>query len=273
MKWFKHFSDNHRGQSIQALLDKFGHAGPCAYYFILEMCNEKLDQLDDRSLSEDDCVFTFHRRVVCSAVRMRPSLVTQLLNYCGTIGLLSVRFQSEFIEIKMPILLDLLESDQKKSRSKRVTFAIQSRLEENKNRIEQNRIEKNILTPEAKNLPAKVSKAALRGCLPDFEFDEVCSRLLANVTHKAQNAWLEAYPSVDFITQEIRRANAWIETNPQKRPRDFGKFMLSWLSRAFENYRKGLPSNQKTQAQKVQDANDELRRKIEAEEKAKGGAA
>ena len=267
MRWFKHFSDNHRGKSMQALLDKFGHAGPCAYYFIVEMCNEKLEQLDGRSLSEDDCLFTFHRRVVGSAVRMRPSVVVQLLNYCETIGLLSVRFQSEYIEIKMPILLDLLESDQKKSRSKRVTLANKSRLEEELelDKESEEELEKDIITSELKNPPAQVSKAAIRGCLPEFSHDEVCEKRLATVTHKAQLAWLDAYRSVDFIAQEVRRAHAWIETNPKKAPKDFGKFMLNWLSRAFETYRKGIPSNQKTHAQKVQDSNEELRRKFESE--------
>lgn len=113
--------------------------------------------------------------------------------------------------------------------------------------------------PEKKQLilSAHVSRAADRGCIDEFIFDDVCRGRLESVTHRAQKSWLLAYPSVDFITQEVRRANGWIETNPQKAPKDFGKFMLNWLSRAYETYRKGLPSNRS----KV-DTNDETRRKI-----------
>lgn len=112
-----------------------------------------------------------------------------------------------------------------------------------------------------KALSTQVSKAAHRGCIPEFSHDEVCQDFLKNVTHRAQTAWLKAYPSVDWIVHEVRKANAWCETNPQKAPKDNGKFMVNWLSRAFESFRKGLPSNGPAH-NRVQASNDALREKI-----------
>lgn len=129
MKWFKHFSDNHRGQSVQHLLDEMGHAGPCGYYFLVEMCAEKLDRLDDSDLSNEDCKFRFHRRVVESALRLRSTAVTRLLNAGSTCNLFSYNIDGDYIEIKMPILLDLLEYDQKKSRQRRAKITTKKRLD------------------------------------------------------------------------------------------------------------------------------------------------
>lgn len=107
------------------------------------------------------------------------------------------------------------------------------------------------------------SKALPRGCIPQFQFCPICVERMQNVTYRAQESWLVAYPNVDWIVNEIRRAHAWAETNSKRAPKDWGKFMLSWLSRGYENYRK---SHQSVPTNRVQAGNDELRRKIEAGE-------
>jgi len=140
--------------------------------------------------------------------------------------------------------------------------------------IENNRIEKNTTNnkllvvsgtgeEEQKLLSDRPSKAQPRGCIDEFSHDEVCLEFLSNVTHKAQKSWLSAYPSVDWICHEVRKANAWCETNSHKAPKDKGKFMLNWLSRGFEDYRKSL------QSKNVYDPNAALREKLEREERMK----
>lgn len=141
MRWFKHFTDNHRGRSMQFLLDEMGHMGPCCYYNLVEMCVEKMDQKSDRTLEEADCLFSFHQRVVRQNLRISPTNLRQLLDICQTFGLFTFQFSGNTLEISMPIILDLLEYDQKKSRARRAQIAPQSRLE--KSRVEKNRTDQN----------------------------------------------------------------------------------------------------------------------------------
>lgn len=136
MRWFKHFTDNHRGRSVQYLMDEMGHSGLC-YFILMEMCAEKLErpsssadeQKINGGLSADDCEFIFHRRVVESALRLRRAAVERLLGSCQTSNLFSYKIEGEFIKIKMPILLDLLDYDSKRSRSRRANVASGSRLD------------------------------------------------------------------------------------------------------------------------------------------------
>lgn len=138
MKWFKHFTDNHRGRAVRLGFKEFGWAA-YAIYPIIEMCAEKLEKFNDRDLSESDCVFAFERSWICSAVSLKPFTVRSVLTHYQLAGWLAFSESDLEIEIKMPMLLDLLESDQKRSRLRRVQAARSSRLEQN--RIEESRIE------------------------------------------------------------------------------------------------------------------------------------
>lgn len=132
MKWFKHFTDNHRGQSVNKLLDEMGYFGPFLYFTIYELCAEKLDKFEDRELTQDDCIFRFHRRVICSATRAKPSTVGRGMVLGQSCKLWSFKIDGNYIEIFVPILLELLEYDQKKSRQQRAEKAPRKRLEKEK---------------------------------------------------------------------------------------------------------------------------------------------
>ena len=81
MKWFKHFTDNHRGRSVQRLMDKMGHSG-LAYYILMELCAEKLEKHSENPLVDSDCEFSFHPRVVENALRMKRKSTKNLLETC-----------------------------------------------------------------------------------------------------------------------------------------------------------------------------------------------
>lgn len=56
-------------------------------------------------------------------------------------------------------------------------------------------------------------------------------------------AWLAAFPGLD-IPQEIARANSWVINNPQSAPKsNSGRFIDSWLSRAFDRMDKSPGSD------------------------------
>jgi hypothetical protein len=129
MRFFKHFTDNHRGRTVQRFLDEMGPAGVMAYYFIMEICAEKLEKKDGKAATESDCVFVFNRRVIENVTRMKRKSTDKL----GIIGQECSVWewkpnQNEII-IKMPILLDLLDRDLKSARTRRARDAENPRLE------------------------------------------------------------------------------------------------------------------------------------------------
>jgi len=129
MKWFKHFADNNRGKSMEHLYETMGHKGPCAYWWLVEMCVEKLEKPTDREVTIDDCCFTFHSRTVRDTLRLSATNVSRLLHECATFGLLEFHVDGAFIKIKMPILLEWLDYDSKKPRPRRDRGANESRLD------------------------------------------------------------------------------------------------------------------------------------------------
>lgn len=133
MKWFKHFTDNHRGRSIQDLLDRMGHSGLC-YYLLVEMCAEKLEKKGDEMLTEADCQFHFHTRIVKQNLRLTTEKLKRLLSGCDANGLLSFQFDGSFLQINMPILLNLLNRDEFLARKIRAEHATKTRLDIDKNK-------------------------------------------------------------------------------------------------------------------------------------------
>ena len=56
-------------------------------------------------------------------------------------------------------------------------------------------------------------------------------RTWVGITESQTEAWRSAYPSVE-IDGELRRAAAWILSNPSDAPKtQFGRFLNAWLSR------------------------------------------
>lgn len=118
----------HHGRSINHLMDELGHTGLC-FFLLQEMCAEKLEPKIGRNLTADDCLFSFHLRVVLQALRLRPVGLERLLSSCQAAGLLQFEFCQNEIKITMPILLDLLDRDTKKARQTRAAAALKPRQE------------------------------------------------------------------------------------------------------------------------------------------------
>lgn len=127
MRWFKHYSDMHDGRSINDLLDKMGHTGLC-FFLLQELCAEKLD-VSSENLDESSTIFKFHQRIVRQKLRISLAKLERLLSVCQGNGLLSFHFYESFVEIKMPILLDLLDRDAKNARLRRAKNAQKPRLD------------------------------------------------------------------------------------------------------------------------------------------------
>lgn len=142
MRWFKHYSDNYRGRSIQDLLDQLGHTGLC-YFLLVEMCAEKLEK-DEQGLTEADCLFSFHTRIIRQNLRISPTNLRRLLDVCAANGLLSFELSGNSLQIKMPILLNLLERNTKKAQQTRIESARNTHLDKDKDKDVDKEEEKDI---------------------------------------------------------------------------------------------------------------------------------
>lgn len=96
------------------------------------------------------------------------------------------------------------------------------------------------LSPPQSEVPPVV------GAVSQFAGDPVCRELLKGVTTKAQRAWIEVYPDTEWLGGEIRKAHAWIASNPRRAPKQMARFLANWFSRAYEAYRKNQPVNATT---------------------------
>jgi hypothetical protein len=234
MKWYKHFTDNHRGKSTQYLLDELSYFGPFFKETIFEMCAEKLDRKDDRELSADDCVFVFHRRTVESATRAKRSTVGRALVAGQSANFWTFTENGEYFEIKIPILLDLFEYDQKKSRQRRAEVTPGTRLDQN--RIEKNRIDQNIVVSTE---PTKSVAVVAKKSIFLFKFGD---KEIA-ISEELVQSWSETYPK-EFLEIEIKKARNWLLSNPHKAPKsNFARFFNSWFNNGWETFRRGLKSN------------------------------
>lgn len=128
MRWFKHFSDNYRGRSINYLHKKMGHTGIACYYLLLEICTEKMEKDQEQSLDKGDCVLVLDANFVRTSLKTSANRVLTLLGHCQDFGLIEFRIFESDIEIKIPMLWDLLDYDSKRSRARRARAGLRPRL-------------------------------------------------------------------------------------------------------------------------------------------------
>ncbi len=230
MRWFKHFTDNHRGRSIQTLIDRMGHAG-LAYYLLLEACAEKLDKRPDRDLDETDCVFNFHPAVLRNILRMKSGSARQILGISQELGLFNFSESDNEVRIEMPMLLDLLDYDHKKTRERRVCVAPENRLENNRiyNRI--------YISPELKKSARSTSKET-------FSFSST-SEIKETIPKVFFENWQKLYDET-YLNREMVEMINWLLANPKKNKRTiqgWTQFMSNWFKRSWSQYQSGIPTN------------------------------
>lgn len=180
---------------MQALFQEFGHAGPCCYYTLMEMCTEKFElDFDGNPITK----FRFSEQIVRRNLHISRTNLENILNICQTFGLLSWKKDNKFIEIEMPMLLNLLDRDMKKPRKTRAQDAQNSRLE-----LE---LELELEEESIKEKPTRV-----RAAHPITEiWNENCGQLpkVQRVDGKRLKLVVEAwklFPEPEFWVSTIRR--------------------------------------------------------------------
>lgn len=266
MKWFKHYSNALDSESLADLIRDCGLQGYARYWILLEYLASQFDGETHSFRVPIDSV----RRLL--RIRSWNELET-FAERIGSIRGMELKRNGNVFEIEAAILLELQSKDFKKMRHDSGTSARKTKSKD-KDKEEDKDLDKEFIIcsdgdeKNSKNLPAiHLSNTQIHGAIAEFNSNEVCNNLLLKTEASVQKAWIDAYPSVSWITHEMTKANVWIKANPKKAPKNFGRFFSNWLAKGFENYRKGLPSNsnKKTFGQMKQERNEEILREIQAE--------
>ena len=239
MRWFKHYTDNHRGRSIQELLDKLGHTGPCCYYLLMEICAEKIEKTEN-PLNENDCIFTFNTRIIRQNLRISLTNLRHFLDICHGFGLLSYEFSGNSVQISMPILLNLLEKNIKKVPRKVLKSSQKVPLDKDKDKDKEYNIINDIIVGSDRE--KTLSKPTSSKNSNFFKF-KITDSFSVELPEQLAKSWAETYPK-DFIEEDLSKARNWLIANEHKWPKKhWHNFFNAWLARSWERYRVSLKSN------------------------------
>lgn len=97
-----------------------------------------------------------------------------------------------------------------------------------------------------------VTKLKAIGPIQEFT-NELHKHLLSTVPQDTQKLWLQTYQNLPWIEAEFTKMVNWIKVNPRKAPKSrLDRFVSSWLSRSWDEYRKTLPGQSSSQSHRTQ---------------------
>ena len=233
-----------------ALFEEFGHMGPCAYYFLVEMCAEKLEKRKNGAVTEEDCEFNFSSTLVRQNLHISQTRVRLLLDFCSTIGLLRYDVYEKFINIKMPKLLEYLDSDHKKPRLRRELTAIKTPLELELELDKELDKELDTITTTSKKSGVAISSQPRRSALTPVEFISV-NELFAAFDQETLSAWSNLYPDAEYLKRQSIKAWEWYRANAVKRPKTlkgWRRALNHWFDSDWAKHLKTIPSNKAGQS-------------------------
>lgn len=111
MRWFKHYTDNHRGTAFQKAFDQLGYQA-YSIYVLMEICAEKYDKQRVDDLGENADLFVFQRTYLQSVLRMKRRQTDLVLALFSELNWFQAVGNDLEIIIKFPKFADLFTSDQ-----------------------------------------------------------------------------------------------------------------------------------------------------------------
>lgn len=152
MKFFKHFTDANRGQSLQILRQKHGMAAIGRWWTLVEICAEKMEKSKEDEYTEAHCHFSFARPYLASSLGYANlKQASSYLEALAELGLCSVQDDADVVVISMPKLLESLDRDTKRARKLRVVSA-PKRKRKNKEKEEDKDIPKSKISASVENI-------------------------------------------------------------------------------------------------------------------------
>lgn len=198
MRFFKHFTDAHRGTSLQSLTNQLGLEGLARYWILVEICAEKLSKEKHEECTAEHCVFRFDQRYMRDTLRTHQlSRLSMFLRCVADVGLMSFSCEDNVVVISMPKLLEYMDRDTKRARTKRAPSA-----------------------PKIKNKIKNKNK--------DIEINDA-NDLVNAIGNEGIGKILELFPQ-DLIDYEFPFMAIWLKENGPKK--NYLTFAVNWLKKA-----------------------------------------
>ena len=124
MKFFKHFTDAHRGKSLQQLLrsknKEIGLKAIGIYWVLVELCAEKMTKEKTEEYGDQHCHFEFNTGYIRDTLGLhQTSTLAMYLRWYSDVGVMSAQCSNDVTSIYMPKLLECIDRDSKRARTER----------------------------------------------------------------------------------------------------------------------------------------------------------
>jgi len=205
MKFFKHFTDAHRGQSLQILRRKYDVAGIGRYWLFVELCAEKMTKHKEEEYSEKHCSFEFEKVYLMRCLGYANlKQCSSYLHALAELGLSAVQETPETYRCSMPKLLECIDRDSNRARTLRVVGA-PKRKRKNKEKEE------------------------------EIEYSQFTEAMLWNLLSELDQKSLRESFDSDYIDEQLT-AMAFFLRKTTKRYTSWNSFVLRWLKRDLKKW-------------------------------------
>ena len=197
-------TDASQDEKLSAVERSHGIGAYARYFKLLETVARQMDETDN-------CTVTYHASVWCLSLRYsRRDHCLSMLQALAKHGLCSLSADGELWTVTVPNLV--------KIRARKKPIGSKTRHTEVEVEVEVEVENK----PELKN-----SSGPPKPFLDDnFQWQ--------NISPPQVDRWQEAYPACD-IRMELSKMASYMQANPTKRKKNWGRFIVNWLSRTQDN--------------------------------------
>lgn len=213
MKWFKHYSDASKGETLEKIFRKYGLEGEARYWRLIELLAYRFDGSTDS--------FSFSLETIRQSLRHRSLTDCRLfLDHLTTISSLEVNHSDNDCVIKYDKIMKIKDNHHKNlpvDGNKK-----EKNLPLDKIRIDKNRIDKN----KKENIKEKtiLNNSPLE--VLSFDDPEIITWLRKG-SLPIQEKLLKKYDE-DYLARTIEKAFYWQNENKK---RQAGSFLSSWIER------------------------------------------
>lgn len=220
MKWFKHYSDASRGETLEKIFIKFGLEGEARYWRLVELMAYRFDGSTDS--------FRFTLETIRQSLRHRSLTDCRLfLDHLTTLSTMKVEYSGNDCLIKYDKIMKIKDNHHKNLLV--VSKQLASDLPLDKKRIDKKRIDKNIKEnikekELVKNEAGKEIDSPLSFL---FSNEPEIKKWLGTGMKIIQTELLNTYQE-DYLRDSIVNAYAWQSENTKRKA---GTFLKAWIER------------------------------------------
>jgi hypothetical protein len=235
MKWFRHYSDACEDEILSGIRDRLGTEGYGAWWLILEAISR---QIDKKPRDFADYSVKKWQKITGISVKKLQKLLSFLSKNGKVFVENSEKDGIKYIKIRVPKILEI--ADEYTKRMMKLEEKTEENPEKNRQkpgvspeksnpdyiRLDKIRLDKNKKSSksgaEKKSDSRPPNQPKIRLNIEEQEWE--------NITKKDLQKWRQAYPACD-VGIELARAAQHIISNPEKRKKNWRRYITNWLSR------------------------------------------